>query len=1246
MQYCYRDTNMEIQGLSHAQNIHCQHGAPQRTGSYPLRTTTGARSLSISNENETQEDSESLELQSDNNNRTRTSTFRLLAENGSVLCLPVCKQKGINNSPLQTQTANVGLRNMNTLKARELLRNMNTLKAWELNAKRPPHDFFRTGYKYEIESGDKLLQMALPFFAGEEEQYQQQQVQPPVLRQQHEDGASLLQSLSSESTTNANKNTEEYYVVFNIVQDDGNGADKDGNPYKDGDTLNGNMKLEHSKINQCNSMEFQTTSSTLIESDDNLNNLAAETLKRTVHLCSLLNSSSNSEGEATVTNEKPSVCYETGNEKNDALTNEYVENLCGHQVCIENIDSNTSDQLSSQIEAQDSIALISENTDIVEMSDAIDLIYDTGRSLSANADATESFSGTIMINNQSIIVTIENGILTLAAPPDGYTHKDDGMFGLKEHLGMKDHEDIVLLNFDSGTKSIGKISNMAGIRAVLHEQSRLDLTVSDSELALADNCSLSEMGLSLETCPVIKQESRNLCAISEGDLVSQRPEGSSVDNDGFQPVSIIGALGLSKKGALVTMYCCPQPGCTSTFDTRQKLKMHLLNHTEDQRPFKCTFEGCGWAFTTSYKLKRHLQSHDKVRPHKCEWEGCGRCFTTVYNLKAHVKQHDQENTFVCEICSERFRSATRLTNHQRAHFEPERPHKCEFPGCEKNFITYSALFSHNRTHFRETGQFICAYPGCDKRYDKACRIKIHMRSHTGERPFVCDSEACGWSFTSMSKLLRHKRKHDDDRRFTCPEEGCGKSFTRAEHLKGHSITHLGTKPFECHVDGCSAKFSARSSLYIHSKKHKQDAGSLRTSCPVANCSKHFSSRNSLKSHMLKHHHLNPDVLSQLEVTPTLTPSSELVSASTTTGTGSGGDQLAHLDLSSLFSAVPGGPVPVRGTRPVGAFAMDLSLVSSGILAIDPASVGSALCTSGHGATVAKASLEPLILAAGEDMVGGVLPSRGTLHLEDVQTVTPEALGSLTVLTMQAASSSADHHILSSSSALSPEPFPSTLAVPPGPGLLSSPSKVAEAGGSRVGSRPRLDCVEVLGQHEADKVLTQFKGHRGGSTFSPQKDSVLSHISAYSFLESSGSARTDYRAIQLAKNRKQSGPTCSASSGLCQRKSKGGKASSASVPMVPTSTCFVEGSAAANGGLTICDPVTGAQYVQIQLLQDDPASEGDLAFQLSSQPSSSHSQLTVDLPVNILQEPPAMTEEDNGSDNSQFTGSTINLQDLE
>uniref|UniRef100_A0A3Q3WKM8 C2H2-type domain-containing protein n=1 Tax=Mola mola TaxID=94237 RepID=A0A3Q3WKM8_MOLML len=673
----------------------------------------------------------------------------------------------------------------------------------------------------------------------------------------------------------------------------------------------------------------------------------------------------------------------------------------------------------------------------------------------------------------------------------------------------------------------------------------------DNRLALVDDCSLSELGTALDSLPIIKQEVGGMCAVTDADLVTSHPKAtvSDCDNGEFQSVPLI----RSKKETMAS-FGCPEPGCSCEFETRQKLKVHLLNHAEDPRPYQCTIEGCGWAFATSYKLKRHLQSHDKQRPHTCQFEGCGRRFTTVYNLKAHVKVHKQDNAFICEICSARFRSATRLTNHQRVHFEPQRPHKCEFPGCEKTFITFSALFSHNRTHFRETGHFTCTHPGCGKIYDKACRLKIHTRSHTGERPFVCDSEGCGWSFTSMSKLLRHKRKHDDDRRFVCTEEGCGKSFTRAEHLKGHSITHLGTKPFQCHAEGCNAKFSARSSLYIHSKKHKQDASTLRTCCPVANCSKHFSSRSSLKSHILKHHHLSPDVFNQMENTPTLTPSNELISSPPTTVAEPGvatGDQLTNLDLSSLFSAV--------ASSSNGTFTMDLSLVSSGILTIDPSSVGAALGTS-TGTTLVKA-VDPLILAAGADMgshhglegtVGDVLPPQGTLNLDDVQTVTPEALGSLTALSMQGACVSMDpslQHPLSSSSALSVEPT-ATLAVAPVAELLALPSKVSEVGG-RGEAGPLLGCVEVLGPQEGGKVLTQFSG---------------------------GSARTDYRAIQLAKKKKQRGPSASP------------------------------------GKTPHCYPF-GALCVSTQ---DDPASDGDLAFQLSSQPSSSHSQLTADLPVNILQ----------------------------
>ncbi|XP_041945254.1 LOW QUALITY PROTEIN: zinc finger protein ZXDC [Alosa sapidissima] len=1302
---CYRDTKMEIQGLADAQNTHYQHGVPRRTGLSPPRSTRGACSSAISNENEVGTVSESRKTHSDNNNnRPRTSPFRLLAENGSGVCLPVLNKPNGKNIHMQLQPqSHEGISGHH---------NVTAVKDKDFGGLQTASDQVRGVSKYDVEKEDRSLQMALPLFDGEDgysehSQQCQQLTLNKSLRQQHLDGATLQQSLVSENTVTPRSNntgvakaqTEEFYVDFNVVQEGNVNTTQRDQPTscltKDGERVNGKA-VESSEIKTFRSMEVHSTP-LLLEPDDELNNVISRTLNSQPAPLSDVSFIGASErlSDSTLTDRtRRGTCIDAEN-GNIVLSNEYGDTVRHAHLSREIISENDltssaelgSNKLSPQSETKSTSASNEDMMDSVEMPDASnnsEFMSDfTGLSEApANVDnrassgiapamSHETFSGTIMINNQSIIVTIENGVLTLAASPEGYTYKDDGMVSLKEHLGMKDHEDIVLLNYDSGTKSIGKISNVAV--SAQQDEPKAGLSVSDTELNLADDSSLTEIGATLDSCTPIKQEDVRLCGMDEGHpgAEEQPPKSASTatGEDELQPMSLAGVVGLSKKAALVT-YCCPQPGCTSSFETRQKLKLHLLFHTEDQRPFKCTVEGCGWSFTTSYKLKRHLQSHDKLRPYRCEWENCGRRFTTVYNLKAHAKAHDSENAFACEVCSERFRSATRLANHQRTHFEPERPFKCEFPGCEKTFITFSALFSHNRTHFRETGLYSCTFPGCDKRYDKACRLKIHLRSHTGERPFVCDSEACGWTFTSMSKLLRHKRKHDDDRRFTCPEDGCGKSFTRAEHLKGHSITHLGTKPFECQVEGCNAKFSARSSLYIHSKKHRQDGTCLRSRCPMAGCTKHFSSRSSLKSHMVKHHNLSADVLNQLETTSTtLTPSSELTSGPQNTGPGAGssGTELANLDLTSLFSSVPAstiaGPVPSvggPGAAAATAFTMDISLVSSGILTIDPGSVGS---------TLGPKTVDPLILAASADMGShvldtgppGVLP-QGTLNLDDVQTVSPEALGSLTTLTIQGPGGAEQLQVLSSSSTLASEPPSSSLtstlssSLTPAlsvsaalastavPDLLSPPPSKAEAGVRCRASGPLLGGgVEALGQTDS-KGMAQFVFPAHSATYGSHKEAELGTVTPCTFLESGGSARTDYRAIQLAKKKKQKTPAGSAGAG--QRKAKGGKSASSAAPLASSGARFGEGADSASGGLTLRDPVTGAQYVQIQLLQDDPGSDGDLAFQLSSQTSSSHSQLTVDLPVNILQEPSTMTEEDNGSDNSQFTGSTINLQDLE
>ncbi|XP_006901953.1 PREDICTED: uncharacterized protein LOC102864989 [Elephantulus edwardii] len=454
---------------------------------------------------------------------------------------------------------------------------------------------------------------------------------------------------------------------------------------------------------------------------------------------------------------------------------------------------------------------------------------------------------------------------------------------------------------------------------------------------------------------------------------------------------------LSRSSSMV-LYVCPEMQCGQTFAKKHQLKVHLLTHSssQGQRPFRCPLGGCGWTFTTSYKLKRHLQSHDKLRPFGCPAEGCGKSFTTVYNLKAHMKGHEQENSFKCEVCEESFPTQTKLSVHQRSHFEPERPYQCAFSGCKKTFITVSALFSHNRAHFREQELFSCSFPGCNKQYDKACRLKIHLRSHTGERPFLCDFDGCGWNFTSMSKLLRHKRKHEDDRRFTCPVEGCGKSFTRAEHLKGHSITHLGTKPFVCPVEGCCARFSARSSLYIHSKKHLQDVDSWKSRCPVSTCNKLFTSKHSMKTHMAKRHTLGQDLIAQLEAGNSLTPSSELTSQ--------GQNELSDADIVSLFSDVPGSS---------SAAMLDSALVSSGILTIDVASMSSTLTENlprNHSNTLAQA-LDPRTLIGTSDLpqnpdtslffgavAGGFLQS--TLDMDEVPGKSAGPLGALGSLALK------------------------------------------------------------------------------------------------------------------------------------------------------------------------------------------------------------------------------------------------------
>ncbi|GFR29709.1 zinc finger X-linked protein ZXDB [Trichonephila clavata] len=306
----------------------------------------------------------------------------------------------------------------------------------------------------------------------------------------------------------------------------------------------------------------------------------------------------------------------------------------------------------------------------------------------------------------------------------------------------------------------------------------------------------------------------------------------------------------SRKGKT---WVCPIESCSQILDKECKLRVHMISHKSDSRPFKCDFEGCDWAFTTPYRLRRHAETHLGSKDFICDFEGCNRKFTTVYNLKTHKKRHRWPNSLACpsKDCKLIFDNRRKLELHLRVHKEVEAPYKCSL--CGKQYYSANCIASHYRTHQYNEDDFKCPFKGCGKVYDKICRLRQHIRHHTGERPYSCPAEGCKWSFMSASKLTRHMRKHTGERKFTCTEPGCGKSFMRPEHLKGHVVIHSGDKPFHCPHENCNAKFTAKSSLYVHVKKHCPSVLKVVYPCPITACLKKYNSKATLKQHLQKFH---------------------------------------------------------------------------------------------------------------------------------------------------------------------------------------------------------------------------------------------------------------------------------------------------------------------------------------------------------------------------------------------------------
>uniref|UniRef100_A0A2K5H6X7 ZXD family zinc finger C n=2 Tax=Colobus angolensis palliatus TaxID=336983 RepID=A0A2K5H6X7_COLAP len=390
----------------------------------------------------------------------------------------------------------------------------------------------------------------------------------------------------------------------------------------------------------------------------------------------------------------------------------------------------------------------------------------------------------------------------------------------------------------------------------------------------------------------------------------------------------------------------------------------------------------------------------------------------------------------------------------------------------------------------------------------------------------------------------------------------------------------------------------------------------------------------MKAHMVRQHSRRQDLLPQLEAPSSLTPSSELSSP--------GQSELTNMDLAALFSDTPANASGSAGGSD--------EALNSGILTIDVTSVSSSLGGNLPASNSSLGPMEPLVLVAHSDIppsldsplvlgTAATVLQQGSFSVDDVQTVSAGALGCLVALPMKNLSD--DPLALTSSSNLAHITTPTSSSTPQEnasvPELLA-PIKVEPDSPSRPGA---------VGQQEGSHGLPQSTLSSPAERHGAQ-NTELSAGTGNFYLESGGSARTDYRAIQLAKEKKQRGAGSNAgASQSTQRKIKEGKMSPPHFHASQSSwLCgsLVVPSRGRPGPAPAAGVQCGAQGVQVQLVQDDPSGEGVLPS--THGPAAFLPFLTVDLPVYVLQEVLPSSGGPSGPEATQFPGSTINLQDLQ
>lgn len=121
----------------------------------------------------------------------------------------------------------------------------------------------------------------------------------------------------------------------------------------------------------------------------------------------------------------------------------------------------------------------------------------------------------------------------------------------------------------------------------------------------------------------------------------------------------------------INKYACSFPGCDLEFKRKDRLDSHEYTHSHVKK-FKCTEPNCNKTYINSSHLQRHKRTAHATKPSEivpCPFESCAKFFNTEAAMKTHCRQIHSEKSrdFECEICAEKFRRKTQLSQHMFTH---------------------------------------------------------------------------------------------------------------------------------------------------------------------------------------------------------------------------------------------------------------------------------------------------------------------------------------------------------------------------------------------------------------------------------------------------------------------------------------------------------------------------------------------------------------------------------------------------